>query len=222
MQLEIHGRALEIGEPNGACTWRVETFFTKEPDTLAWIDSMKPGEVLLDVGANIGLYSMYAATKGVKVYAFEPHAQTYGELVQNIQQNKLDIEAYCAALTDEFSWSRLFVSGSKPAGSMHNFGEELSFRKKPKTFKANQGSFGTRIDLLPWAFDHIKIDVDGAEDKVVSGSLGKLGSVKSMLVEINHTLEEHKKIVHVLTALGFRASEWWDNQDIGNVIFDRR
>jgi len=44
--------------------FRVRTLFTKEPETIAWIDSFKTGEVFWDIGANIGLYGIYAAKKG--------------------------------------------------------------------------------------------------------------------------------------------------------------
>ena len=46
---------------------------TKEPETLDWIDTMAEGSALVDVGANVGLYSVYAAkARKCQVYAFEP------------------------------------------------------------------------------------------------------------------------------------------------------
>ena len=49
--------------PNDLTQFRANTFFTKEPDTLNWIDSFKKNSVFWDVGSNIGLYSCYAAKK---------------------------------------------------------------------------------------------------------------------------------------------------------------
>ena len=51
--------------PNQITNWRVDTFFTKEPETLEWIDSFKKNENLIywDIGANIGLYPIYNSLK---------------------------------------------------------------------------------------------------------------------------------------------------------------
>lgn len=226
------GQAMVIATPNAGAAWRVKTMFTKEPDTIAWISAMEPGDVFLDVGANIGLYSLYAAFHGLRVYAFEPQAQSYALLVQNIQLNNLSdqIKAFCAALTDEVSWGTLYVSDRKAAGSLHNFNEKKNFRKESAEFKDSQGCFGTKIDSLPWKPDHIKIDVDGIEEKVVLGAVEKLKSVKSLLVEINHNLPEHLQIIEVLRSLGFQTDEAQIKSakrtegsftNVGNVIFTR-
>ena len=55
---------------------------------------------------------------------------------------------------------------------------------------------------------HIKIDVDGFEHKVIAGARRTLkgSSVKSILVEINSLLPEHRAIVDELAALGFTYS----------------
>ena len=59
--------------PNAMTGWRVKTFFTKEPETIAWMGEFGSGEVMVDVGANVGMYSIWAAkTRGVRVFAFEP------------------------------------------------------------------------------------------------------------------------------------------------------
>ena len=61
--------------------WRRDTFWEKEPETIAWIDDMEPGEILFDVGANIGIYTLYAASRGVRVIAIEPVFENYSRLV---------------------------------------------------------------------------------------------------------------------------------------------
>ena len=227
------GQVMLVSTPNAGAAWRVKTMFTKEPDTIAWLSSMKAGEVFLDVGANIGLYSLYAALHGLTVYAFEPHAQNYAQLVQNIQLNNLSdqVKAYCAALTDEtYSWGTLYVSDRKAAGSLHNFGEKKNFRKEASEFKDSQGCFATAMDDLPWNFDHIKIDVDGIEEKVIRGGDRKLGLAKSVLVEINHNLPEHRDVLETMYSMGFQTDEAQIKAakrtegsfaNVGNVIFTK-
>src|SRR5262245_21238698 len=75
---------------NQATKKRVSTFFYKEPATLEWINTMEADDVLLDIGANIGLYSLYAAVESsLLVYSFEPFPSNYAVLVQNVALNKL-------------------------------------------------------------------------------------------------------------------------------------
>src|SRR5215467_14181444 len=55
--------------------WRAQTLLAKEPETIEWIDSFADGDTFWDIGANIGIYSVYAAvSRRVRVLAFEPSA----------------------------------------------------------------------------------------------------------------------------------------------------
>ena len=57
-----HGQTeLVFTVPNQLNLFRINTFSSKEPETIKWIDSIPEGTVLWDVGANVGLYSCYAA-----------------------------------------------------------------------------------------------------------------------------------------------------------------
>ena len=49
--------------PNQLNQFRVNTFSEKEPETLEWIDTFPDNSTLWDIGANVGLYSIYAAKK---------------------------------------------------------------------------------------------------------------------------------------------------------------
>src|SRR5882724_5820112 len=80
----IGDQKLSFLVPNTSVKWRVDTLLEKEPETIEWIDSFKEGEVFYDVGANIGLYSVYAAARRKSpVVAFEPDARNYALLVEN-------------------------------------------------------------------------------------------------------------------------------------------
>ena len=98
---------IEVDGPRNYELWRANTFSTKEPDTLAWIDSFfRPGDVIYDVGANIGQYALYAAkrfSKELKILAFEPEALNYAKLNKNIVLNDMvgTITPYCLALSGQ-------------------------------------------------------------------------------------------------------------------------
>ena len=64
---------LKFVDLNWITRFRINTFATKEPETLAWIDTFENKTVFWDIGANVGLYSCYAVKRhNCKVCAFEP------------------------------------------------------------------------------------------------------------------------------------------------------
>jgi FkbM family methyltransferase len=226
--------------PNYATRWRVDTFFEKEPDTLEWIAGFEPDEIMVDVGANVGMYSIWAAmTRNVRVFAFEPESQNYALLYQNIVHNDLSrkVTGYCAALSDEIGFSLLYLSEFVAGSSVHTYGAELNFKLEPRPSKVAQGCFATTLDhlvatgVVPLP-NHIKIDVDGLEHKVLAGCRNVLAepAVKSVLVEINTNLEEHRSLISLLENAGFAYSPDQVNRyirkdgrfkGVGNYVFYR-
>jgi FkbM family methyltransferase len=203
--------------PTTFTKWRVDTLFTKEPDTIEWIAGFKPGEVLVDIGANVGMYTIWAAkTRGVRVFAFEPESQNYALLYRNIVLNNLSnqVIAYCAALSDVSSFSLLHLSTFLLGGSCHSFGENVDYKLEHRDSKTSQGCISTTLDhlvgtgVIPMP-DHVKIDVDGLEHKVLAGCRAILADrrLKSVLIEINTKLELHRKIILDMQQLGFSFSQ---------------
>ena len=79
--------------PNHLIKWRVDTFYNKEPETLDWINKFINTNPIIfwDIGANIGLYSLYAAIKhkNCEVISFEPSTSNLRILSRNIYINNL-------------------------------------------------------------------------------------------------------------------------------------
>ena len=66
--------------------FRADTLFSKEPETIKWIEKFKPETVFWDIGANVGIYSIYAGLNpNLNIYAFEPASNNFNLLNQNIQ-----------------------------------------------------------------------------------------------------------------------------------------
>ena len=208
---------MQFSTPNRLTLWRVETILHKEPDTIEWIESFAPDDVFIDVGANVGMYTIWAArVAGARVIAFEPEAQNYALLCRNIALNDLGdrVVAYCAAIADQPGFGLLHVSTVAPGHSCHSFGDAVDFKLQPRAFPFAQGSFSATLDelvandVIPHP-QHIKIDVDGFEHKVVAGSRRTFSDprCRSVLVEINRDLPDHRAIIDELDALGFRYSQ---------------
>ena len=213
-EVEHEGVKMRFATPSVMTFWRVETIRKKEPWTLEWIAGFAPGEVLLDCGANVGMYTIWAAvTRRARVYAFEPEAQNYAVLNRNIQLNGLagSVSAYCMGLSDTSGLSVLHMADMRVGGSCHSVGEALDFEHKPLQAQFVQGCVAATLDELVASRaipvpNHIKIDVDGFEPKVIAGAKAALrdAAVKSLLIETNQNLADHMAMVRELGALGFR------------------
>jgi FkbM family methyltransferase len=101
-------------------------FLKHEPDTQSWIDDhVKPDDVLWDIGANIGAYTLYAGlTRAVRVVAFEPLASTYAMMADNIALNGIGDRAMalCAALSNASGFVPLYLASIEPGTAMHALG----------------------------------------------------------------------------------------------------
>lgn len=160
---------------------------TKEPETVAWLErTFKPGDVLYDIGANVGAYSLVAAAvaKGeCLVFAFEPHAATYLALVENVQLNRRSdcVTALPIALGDRSMIN--VISGDPAAGaSCHDWsGNADGVPQHVACLKLRDvvSMFGIPSPT------HIKLDVDGVEDAVIRGAAGMLENqrLRTILIE---------------------------------------
>jgi len=112
-KLSLGNKDLLYSTPNRFTKWRVDSLFTKEPVTIEWLNTLSQNSILIDVGANVGMYSIWAASmRGARVFAFEPEAENYALLNRNIHLNRLEdrVSAYCMGLLDFDGFSVLHLS----------------------------------------------------------------------------------------------------------------
>ena len=206
--VEIDG--MRFITPNTHCAWRIQTLYTKEPDTIAWLSAMSPNDLLFDIGANIGQYTVFAAKRGLKVLSFEPESQNFALLQRNIVLNSLEnVTAWPLCIDTGTKISVLHLSGLLPGGSCHAFDKNLNFAGEQRDFPCKQGSISVAMDTLADQLglpDYIKIDVDGFEHRVCGGAHRCLTHAKSVLVEINEHYPEHVALHDKLIAdYGFKV-----------------
>jgi FkbM family methyltransferase len=206
--VERHGTKATFVTSNETLQWRAKTLFTKEPVTIEWIETFEKGEVLWDVGANMGGYTVWAGKhRQVEVYSFEPEADTYAVLCQNIRLNQIHGLAFCLAITDRPALSTLYLSNATAGGSCHSFGQAVGPDLQARD-GVPQGSIGMTLDqvsdMLP-SPHHLKIDVDGFEHLVLAGGKRILtdSHLKSLLIEVNTNLPAHQQMVTMLDELGY-------------------
>jgi len=197
--------------------WRAKTLLTKEPETIEWINDFNTTDVFWDIGANVGVYSLYAALRGLFVLAFEPSPGNYYLLSRNIELNGIDekISAYCLALNDKTKLDSFYMANTELGGALNSFGELRDWQGKEFTASLKQAMVGFSIDDFIEQFkppfpNHIKIDVDGIEDSIIKGASNSLKDhrLKSVLVELDTARKEYTgEVIGILKDSGLDLSK---------------
>jgi FkbM family methyltransferase len=187
------GMEFTFAVPNSLNAFRTSTFSTKEPETLAWIDAIAPGSVLWDVGANIGLYSCYAAkARSCRVIAFEPSVFNLELLARNIFLNHVTdrVAIVSLPLFEQVAESTLNMTSTQWGGALSTFGAAHGFDGEVLSKVFEFRTIGLSMDKcvttlgLPFP-DYIKMDVDGIEHLILRGGREVLRRVRGVSVEIN-------------------------------------
>lgn len=134
-------------------------------------NSLKKGDIVLDLGANIGLYSLSAAKivgNSGKIYSFEPDPITFKNLKKNIESNKCDnVELINKAVSNKtgtiaFTSSENISSRSK--NHIKSDDEPESNSIKIHTIKIDD-FFENKVNVI----NVIKMDIEGAEFEALKG-----------------------------------------------------
>jgi FkbM family methyltransferase len=188
--------------PNSLNKWRLETFSTKEPETLNWIDKLPDNSILWDIGANVGLYSVYAAkVRNCRVYSFEPSIFNLELLARNIFLNGLqkNISIVPLPLSDAVGINSLNMTSTEWGGAISTFGSEAighdgKLMDKIFEFRTLGISMDFAVEFLNIPVpDYIKMDVDGIEHLILMGGKKLLKSIKGVIIEINDDFEEQRE-----------------------------
>ena len=188
------------------------------------VDSINPGELFWDIGANIGLYTTLVAKavgKTGKVIAFEPEKRAYKRLLENIASNELlNVSAYNTALGSDNKKMKLHVSKEFSSGT-HSLIESSESRDCDEVNVFKGDDFIVKENLqVPTV---IKIDVEGAEYDVLLGMNQILASRKCRVVicEVHFSIlascnKNHvpSAIVNDLKSYGFTQVQWLDHSHL--------
>ena len=216
--LNFNSKKAKFFTPSTISKWRINTFFEKEPETLDFIDNMKNNGVFFDIGANTGIYSIYAGIQKskLKVFAFEPSATNLALLSRNIFLNNLSKRISIVQLplsNQKLQLNTMNEGFVDEGGSMNSYGVSHGFDGKKYNPINKYRLLGTSIDFLidqkiiPKP-NYIKLDVDGIEHLILSGGLKclKYKGLKKIIIEINENFK--KQFMSVKTILkknGFKA-----------------
>ena len=197
---------LKLFAPNYLTNWLVNEFESKEPETITWIQNFKEINnrkiIFWDIGANLGLYSIYASKihNNIEVISFEPSTNNLRVLSRNISINDLHnkIKIFQLPLGEQsFSFSLMRESTFVEGQSNNAFRVPLNFEGKKFISTNNYQVLGTSINSildnnLLQIPNYIKIDVDGLEHLILKGASKYLShkDIKSIQIEINENFQD--------------------------------
>jgi FkbM family methyltransferase len=197
---------------------RATTLLIKEPGTIRWLrQQAQPGRTFLDIGANVGIYSIFAAhhlgPQG-RVFSVEPHLRNAVALMDNVMTNQLQerVSVMSLALSGESSIIdfRYTEWGTGSSHSQLQTGDPITMERAAI---ANELKATTSIDNLieqqamP-APDFIKIDVDGIELAILRGASKLLsGADRPGSIQVECEPSNYREIAVFMTEHGYSEVE---------------
>jgi FkbM family methyltransferase len=176
---------------------------------------LKPGGTFVDAGANIGFFTLLAASivgPSGKVIAFEPNPSACAALAETIEANKLaQVAIHQIGLSDTDGWAELHVP---PSDKRNDNATMVGGAPGWTATRVRVGQLDLWLDQAGVsAVDLLKIDVEGHEPSVLRGAQQALaaGRIRSILIELNDPAlrdagSSAREIFDHLLSLGFRDS----------------
>jgi FkbM family methyltransferase len=180
---------------------------------------VRPGQVVYDIGANVGFYTMLAAHlvgRAGSVVAFEPAARNVAYLRRHLELNALtNVRVLEAAVGDRVG-SAVFQTGP-------------SFSEGRLVESDSPGPGQCRIELI--ALDDmltrgdiplpqvLKIDVEGAEYAVLCGAVNLLERGRPEILLSTHTTAVRNECVQLLTQLGYDIRPMLERANVESEIY---
>lgn len=218
--------------------WRGQTLFQKEPETISWIRSFSGDDIFFDVGANVGVFTIYAGRRGARVYAFEPESSNFSILNRNIVLNKLSarVTAFAIAVSERSKVDTLRLASLDPGSALHAFGTDFDFKGDRFAAIFEQGCLAMSLDDLVVRHGlpqptRLKVDVDGLERAVIAGATKVINDprLREILIEINENDPADQRMIRNLEEAGFDivtkgkpVTDAAGNYQMSNIILRRR
>ena len=177
-------------------------------ETSIFKKNLKEGDVVIDLGANIGYYTLMAAEivgdKG-KVYAFEPDPTNFKVLTKNVKSNKYkNVVLINKAVSDTSKKGKLYLSKT-------NIGSHQIYDSKEERATLDIELVSLDNYFKDKKIDFMKMDVEGSEGKVFLGAKDLIQSNKNLKIltefspnELKDSGIEPERYLDLLLENGFK------------------
>jgi FkbM family methyltransferase len=182
-------------------------------------------DVVVDIGANIGVFSLFAAGKTRNaIYSFEPFPANFEFLTRNIQLNGITtITASCLAISDMSATAKLYVSDTSGGHLLfdHNITGELKTYVEVPANTLEGIMSDHSIDYI----DFLKLDAEGSEGQILGSTparcLERIGKI-AMEFHDNVSILDHDEIRRLLEDTGFSCRLRWDRTSPFGYLYAKR
>lgn len=176
-----------------------------------FVDHVRPGSVVYDVGANAGFFTLLSSKlsgpSGV-VYAFEPVERNLRYIREHVRLNRTgNVHVVPMAVSDRIGTVRFAAAHNPAMGGLATSGEIAVQSTTLDEFASK---------AAPPSF--IKMDIEGAEYAALSGAVELLRSVQPVILLSEHGWEQHERCGRLLKSLGYELKLLVDGTSDGNYV----
>jgi len=193
-----------------------------EKETRDFLMSIR-GNVFLDIGAFNGFYSIILSPNFKKIIAFEPEPYNFSITVENVLLNGLEdkVSVFPIAISDQDGITDLYIHYDQ---SCHSIVKKSPMDKSYKVLTMRLDTFLNRYGISAYEVDLVKIDVEGAEIKVLEGARGLLSFTDAIFV-IEATNETIGKVTKIMKEYGYELTKVLDRRkgyegEFANYVFE--
>lgn len=182
-----------------------------------FLKSLRPGDVVWDVGSFIGMYSVFASARigeEGQIVAFEPESTAFGMANANAQANRLEnIQVLNVALSDINTNEGVVYSSQENNNAIHSLRQNAKLQEEGQQIQIHRGDDLVAASTIP-APTVIKMDIEGAEFGALSGmvELLKDPTCRFLFLEVHPTeLPDFggsvEKLEKLIDEVGFQVSK---------------
>ena len=199
-------RTFHLPEP---IPFKIEEILFQNPDLhepeVSRFLSKTHGDLFVDVGANLGRYTIMLSSNYKKVIAIEPEPSNMKHLKRNLLPAGIDnVDLLQIAISDREGYVNLYLA-------RHSGGHTIKKGYYSKYIKVKSSTLNSILKDEP-RIDLIKVDVEGAEWQVLKGSERIMHKIQSWMIEV-HDPKDKKKLAEYLQSRGY-ATKWIDEKHI--------
>lgn len=212
--------------------WRVKSFYEEEPLMIEWLNTFNENDIFLDIGANVGTYSLPAISKSKFVYACELDPKNNSILFENILLNNFQDKCLILnfGLNENNSIEEIYYRDNSVGDAL----QSIARKQVIPTLENNPFKMKQILFSLDFIFENfklikpnkIKIDVDGNEMRVFKGGEKTILSADEIYYEDNG-LDEDNFIIKKILVNNFKihkeksANRNVNDNLIRNIIFKK-
>jgi len=220
MKGPLKGFKFILGSLSGKGGGATVYFNLIEPiQTQSFIKAVKKGNVLFDVGANVGYYTVLGSklvgSEG-KVFSFEPLVRNISYLYRHVEINKLEnVNIIPCACSDSFAIVNFVQENNTAMGHIEDKIANSSNIKMTVALSITLDEVATKLNIKPSV---LKIDVEGAELSVLHGAEAIISNLKPFIFLSVHSDLLRTECLNYLSKFGYKFEPLQENLDIENSM----